>query len=50
MDHGTNTLSKDDCKNELLDRGHTILTSRELTSRNVCDNRNERGMLAREIT
>jgi len=36
-------------------RGHTILTSRELmsrelTSRNVCDNRNVRGVLAREIT
>jgi len=36
--------------NSLLGRGHTMLTSRELTSRNVCDNRNMRSVLAREIT
>ena len=34
----------------VLGRGHTILTSRELTSRNVCDNRNVRAVLARGIT
>ena len=34
----------------VLGRGHTILTSRALTSRNVCDNRNVWGVLAHEIT
>jgi phage FluMu protein gp41 len=36
--------------NKPLGRRHTILASRDLTSRNVRDNRNVRGVLASEIT